>query len=74
MWQCNFISFACQVEKLNDERNWRKGLRVRTVLRRSVRTLFLQISIDLQAMQHQLVTFVLLQLHDLVTAQVSDEA
>jgi La-related protein 7 len=24
------------VEKLNDERNWRKGLRVRTVLRRSV--------------------------------------
>uniref|UniRef100_A0A453BQF4 HTH La-type RNA-binding domain-containing protein n=3 Tax=Aegilops tauschii subsp. strangulata TaxID=200361 RepID=A0A453BQF4_AEGTS len=26
------------VEKLNDERNWRKGLRVRTVLRRSVRT------------------------------------
>lgn len=25
-----------QVEKLNDERNWRKGLRVRTVLRRSV--------------------------------------
>lgn len=26
------------VDKLNDERNWRKGLRVRTVLRRSVRT------------------------------------
>ena len=25
-----------QVDKLNDERNWRKGLRVRAVLRRSV--------------------------------------
>lgn len=62
------------VEKLNDERNWRKGLRVRTVLRRSVRTLFLQISIDLQAMQHQLLISVLLQLHDFVTAQVSNEA
>ena len=57
------------VEKLNDERNWRKGLRVRTVLRRSVRTLFLQISIDLQ-----LLISVLLQLHDFVTAQVSNEA
>jgi hypothetical protein len=46
---------------------------VRTVLRRSVRILFLQISIDLQAILHELVTFVLLQLHDLVTAQVSNE-
>jgi hypothetical protein len=43
------MGVAIQVEKLNDERNWRKGLRVRTVLRRSVRTLFLQTSIDLQA-------------------------
>jgi La-related protein 7 len=49
MWKCTFILFSCQVEKLNDERNWRKGLRVRTVLRRSVRTLLLQTSTDLQA-------------------------
>ena len=48
---------------------------MRTVLRRSVRTLSTYKSVlILQEMQHQLVTFVLLQLHDLVTAQVSDEA
>lgn len=29
-------SIVHQVDKLNDERNWRKGLRVRPVLRRSV--------------------------------------
>lgn len=38
--------FFCQVEKLNDERDWRKGLRVRTVLRRSVSNVLLLLQIS----------------------------
>jgi La-related protein 7 len=38
--------FFCKVEKLNDERNWRKGLRVRTVLRRSVSKALLSLQIS----------------------------